>query len=414
MTAGPRGGPDPRRPRPVRRTVPAISPAGRAAEPRAATDYASSVADIQIPADIKPADGRFGAGPSKVRTEALGALAATGDSLLGTSHRQAPVKNLVGKVRDGVRDLFQLPEGYEVVLGNGGSTAFWDIATHGLIERKSQHLSFGEFSSKFAKAAKLAPWLDEPTVISADPGSHPDPQAEAGVDVYAFTHNETSTGVAAPIERVAGADAGSLVLVDATSGAGGLPVDIAETDVYYFAPQKSFASDGGLWLAAFSPAALERARAVHASGRHIPEFFSLPTAIDNSLKNQTYNTPSLSTLFLLNEQLEWINGQGGLDWAVRRTATSARTLYGWAEESKYATPFVTDPAKRSQVIGTIDFNDDIDAAAVAKALRANGIVDTEPYRKLGRNQLRIAMFPAIEPSDVEALTSCVDYVIGQL
>ncbi|MGW3572332.1 phosphoserine transaminase [Streptomyces sp. NPDC000941] len=372
------------------------------------------MAEIRIPADIKPADGRFGSGPSKVRTEALSALAATGSSLLGTSHRQAPVKNLVGKVREGVRELFQLPEGYEVILGNGGSTAFWDIATHGLIETKSQHLSFGEFSSKFAKAAKLAPWLDEPTVISADPGTHPLPRAEDGVDVYALTHNETSTGVAMPLERVAGADAGALVLVDATSGAGGLPVDIAQTDVYYFAPQKSFAADGGLWIAAFSPAALERAARVHASGRHIPEFFSLPTAIDNSLKNQTYNTPALATLFLLNDQLEWINGQGGLDWAVRRTAASSGALYGWAEESKFATPFVTDPAKRSQVVGTIDFNDEIDAAAVAKTLRANGIVDTEPYRKLGRNQLRIAMFPAVEPSDVEALTACVDYVIEHL
>ncbi|MGO4747427.1 phosphoserine transaminase [Streptomyces sp. 2MCAF27] len=372
------------------------------------------MAEIRIPADIKPADGRFGSGPSKVRTEALSALAATGSSLLGTSHRQAPVKNLVGKVREGVRELFQLPEGYEVILGNGGSTAFWDIATHGLIETKSQHLSFGEFSSKFAKAAKLAPWLDEPTVISADPGTHPLPRAEAGVDVYALTHNETSTGVAMPLERVAGADAGALVLVDATSGAGGLPVDIAQTDVYYFAPQKSFAADGGLWIAAFSPAALERAARVHASGRHIPEFFSLPTAIDNSLKNQTYNTPALATLFLLNDQLEWINGQGGLDWAVGRTAASSGALYGWAEESKFATPFVTDPAKRSQVVGTIDFNDEIDAAAVAKTLRANGIVDTEPYRKLGRNQLRIAMFPAVEPSDVEALTACVDYVIEHL
>ncbi|MEV6674307.1 phosphoserine transaminase [Streptomyces sp. NPDC051162] len=372
------------------------------------------MADIQIPADIKPADGRFGAGPSKVRTEALGALAATGSSLLGTSHRQAPVKNLVGKVRDGVRELFSLPEGYEVILGNGGSTAFWDIATHGLIETRSQHLSFGEFSSKFAKAAKLAPWLEEPTVIASEPGTHPEPQAEAGVDVYAFTHNETSTGVAAPVRRVAGADAGALVLVDATSGAGGLPVDIAESDVYYFAPQKSFAADGGLWLAAFSPAALERAARVHASGRHIPEFFSLPTAIDNSLKNQTYNTPALSTLFLLNEQLEWINGQGGLDWAVARTADSSSRLYAWAEKSPYASPFVTDPAKRSQVIGTIDFSDEVDAAAVAKTLRANGIVDTEPYRKLGRNQLRVAMFPAIEPSDVEALTVCVDYVIERL
>ncbi|MGW5066337.1 phosphoserine transaminase [Streptomyces cyaneofuscatus] len=372
------------------------------------------MADIQIPADIKPADGRFGAGPSKVRTEALDALAATGTSLLGTSHRQAPVKNLVGEVRDGVRALFSLPEGYEVILGNGGSTAFWDIATHGLIETKSQHLNFGEFSSKFAKAAKLAPWLSDPTVIASDPGTHPDPQAEAGVDVYAFTHNETSTGVAAPIKRVAGADEGALVLVDATSGAGGLPVDITESDVYYFAPQKSFASDGGLWIGVFSPAALERAARIHASGRHIPEFFSLPTAIDNSLKNQTYNTPALSTLFLLNEQLKWMNTQGGLDFTTGRTAASSGHLYTWADESKYATPFVTDPAKRSQVIGTIDFTDEIDAAAVAKVLRANGIVDTEPYRKLGRNQLRVAMFPAIDPADVQALTACIDYVIEKL
>ncbi|MFE2599687.1 phosphoserine transaminase [Streptomyces sp. NPDC059396] len=372
------------------------------------------MADIQIPADIKPADGRFGAGPSKVRTDAVDALAATGTSLLGTSHRQAPVKNLVGSVREGVRNLFALPEGYEVILGNGGSTAFWDIATHGLIENKSQHLSFGEFSSKFAKASKLAPWLAEPTIISSDAGTHPDPVAEPGVDVYALTHNETSTGVAAPVERVAGADEGALVLVDATSGAGGLPVDITESDVYYFAPQKSFASDGGLWIGVFSPAALERAARVHGSGRHVPEFFSLPTAIDNSLKNQTYNTPALATLFLLNEQLDWLNSQGGLDWSVRRTATSARTLYGWAEASKYATPFVVDPSKRSQVIGTIDFADEIDAAAVAKALRANGIVDTEPYRKLGRNQLRVAMFPAVDPADVAALTECIDYVIERL
>ncbi|MCM2427819.1 phosphoserine transaminase [Streptomyces sp. RKAG337] len=372
------------------------------------------MADIQIPADIKPADGRFGAGPSKVRTEAVEALAATGTSLLGTSHRQAPVKNLVGQVREGVRQLFSLPEGYEVVLGNGGSTAFWDIATHGLIRQKSQHLSFGEFSSKFATAAKLAPWLDDPSVVKSDPGTHPVPVAEAGVDVYAFTHNETSTGVAAPIKRVPGADAGSLVLVDATSGAGGLPVDITETDVYYFAPQKSFAADGGLWLAAFSPAALERAAEIAGSGRHIPAFFDLPTAIDNSTKNQTYNTPALSTLFLLANQLAWINGQGGLDWAVARTADSSSRLYGWAEKSSYASPFVADPEQRSQVIGTIDFDDAIDATQISKALRANGIVDTEPYRKLGRNQLRVAMFPAVDPADVEALTVCIDYVIDKL
>ncbi|MHC3424292.1 phosphoserine transaminase [Streptomyces sp. DT18] len=372
------------------------------------------MADIQIPADIKPADGRFGAGPSKVRKEALDALAATGTSLLGTSHRQAPVKNLVGRVREGLSSLFSLPEGYEVVLGNGGSTAFWDVATHGLIENKSQHLSFGEFSSKFAKAAKLAPWLGEPTVISSEPGTHPEPKGEPGVDVYALTHNETSTGVAAPVRRVDGADEGALVLVDATSGAGGLPVDVAETDVYYFAPQKNFGSDGGLWIGLFSPAALERAERVHASGRHVPEFFSLPTAIDNSRKNQTYNTPSLATLFLLAEQLDWFNDQGGLAWTTGRTAASAQALYGWAEKVSYASPFVVDPAQRSAVIGTIDFDDAIDAAAVAKVLRANGIVDTEPYRKLGRNQLRVAMFPAVDPADVEALTTCVDYVIDHL
>ncbi|GAB3112095.1 phosphoserine transaminase [Streptomyces calidiresistens] len=372
------------------------------------------MAEIEIPADIKPADGRFGSGPSKVRPEALNALASEGASLMGTSHRQAPVKNLVGRVREGLAELFSLPDGYEVVLGNGGTTAFWDIATHGLIREKSQHLSFGEFSSKFAKAAKLAPWLAEPTVITSEPGSLPETRAEAGTDVYALTHNETSTGVAAPIRRPAGADGDALVLVDATSGAGGLPVDIAESDVYYFAPQKSFAADGGLWIALFSPAALERAAAVHGSGRHVPEFFSLPTAIDNSRKNQTYNTPALATLFLLAEQIDWINGRGGLAWAVERTADSSGRLYGWAEKSSYATPYVADPAHRSQVVGTIDLDDSIDATAVTKALRANGIVDTEPYRKLGRNQLRVAMFPAVEPDDVEALTRCVDHVVERL
>jgi phosphoserine aminotransferase len=369
---------------------------------------------ITVPEELKPADGRFGAGPSKVRTEALDALHATGTSLLGTSHRQAPVKSLVRRVRQGVASLLSLPEGYEVVLGNGGATAFWDIAAFGLVREKSQHLVFGEFSSKFAAATRQAPWLAEPSIVKAEPGTHPLPIAEAGVDVYALTHNETSTGVAMPIHRVSGADEGALVLVDATSGAGGLPVEAAEFDCYYFAPQKCFASDGGLWVAAMSPAALARVEEIADSGRYAPTFFDLPTAIDNSRKDQTYNTPALATLFLFADQLEWINGQGGLDWAVARTADSSGRLYGWAEKSDYATPFVTDPAQRSQVVGTIDFADSIDAAVVAKVLRANGMVDTEPYRKLGRNQLRIAMYTAVDPADVEALTACVDFVVEKM
>ncbi|RKS68544.1 phosphoserine aminotransferase [Motilibacter peucedani] len=369
---------------------------------------------LTIPADLKPADGRFGCGPSKVRPEALDALDATGRALLGTSHRQKPVKDLVRRTREGVSALFGLPEGYEVVLGNGGSTAFWDIATFGLVREKSQHLSFGEFSSKFAASTKGAPFLADPTVIKSDPGTHPLPQAEAGVDVYALTHNETSTGVAMPIQRVEGADEGALVLVDATSGAGGLPVDISQTDVYYFAPQKVFAAEGGLWLAVFSPAGLARAAEIAASERWIPPFFDLPTAIDNSSKDQTYNTPSVATLFLLADQLDWLNGNGGLAWATARTADSASRLYTWAEKTSFTTPFVADPAQRSNVVGTIDFDDSVDASAVAKVLRANGIVDTEPYRKLGRNQLRIGMFPAVDPADVEALTRCIDYVVERL
>jgi len=374
----------------------------------------SAAPQIVIPADLKPADGRFGSGPSKVRREALDALHATGMTLLGTSHRQSPVRSQVRRIREGVRQLLLLPEGYEVVLGNGGSTAFWDIAAYGLVRERSQHLSFGEFSSKFAAVTAGAPWLGEPTVITAEPGSHPQPVAENGVDVYAYTHNETSTGVATPVGRVDGADRDALVLVDATSGAGGLPVEASQFDCYYFAPQKCFASDGGLWVAAMSPAALARIAEIAASGRYIPTFFHLPTAIDNSRKDQTYNTPALATLFLFAEQLDWINGQGGLAWAVQRTADSSGRLYGWAEKSQYATPFVTDPAQRSQVVGTIDFADSVDAPAVATVLRANGIVDTEPYRKLGRNQLRIAMYPAVEPADVEALTACIDHVVERL
>ncbi|MGZ4473382.1 MAG: phosphoserine transaminase [Nocardioidaceae bacterium] len=369
---------------------------------------------ITIPDQLKPADGRFGAGPSKVRVEALNALAATGTSLLGTSHRQAPVKNLVGRVREGISSLFDLPEGYEVVLGNGGATAFWDIATFGLIRERSQHLSFGEFSSKFATAAKAAPFLGEPSVITSETGTRPQPRAEAGIDAYAWAHNETSTGVMAPVQRVEGADADALVLVDATSGAGGLPVDISQVDAYYFAPQKNFGSDGGLWIAVMSPRALERAAEIAATDRWVPAFLDLPTAIDNSTKNQTYNTPSIATLFLFAEQLDWMHAQGGLDAMVRRTTASSDALYGWAEKTSYTTPYVADPDHRSLVIGTIDFDESIDAAEVAKVLRANGIVDTEPYRKLGRNQLRIAMYPAIDPADVEALTACIDFVVDAL
>jgi phosphoserine aminotransferase len=372
------------------------------------------VTDVQIPADLLPRDGRFGSGPSKIQTSHLDALAATGSSLMGTSHRQAPVKDTVGRVREGLAALFQLPEGYQVVLGNGGATAFWDIATHGLIRERSQHLSFGEFSSKFAKAAAAAPWLAEPSVITSDPGSRPDAVAEDGVDAYAWAHNETSTGVMAPVVRPDGAADDALVLVDATSGAAGLPVDPTEVDAYYFAPQKGFASDGGLWVALMSPRALARVGEIAATDRHVPAFFDLPTAIDNSAKNQTYNTPSVATLFLMAEQLDWMNSQGGLKGMVERTTTSSSTLYEWAERTSYTTPYVENPEHRSLVVGTIDFDDAIDAAAIAKVLRANGVVDTEPYRKLGRNQLRIAMYPAVDPEDVEALTACIDFVVEHL
>ena len=371
-------------------------------------------AGIQIPDSLKPSDGRFGCGPSKVRPEAVAALAATGTSYLGTSHRQAPVKDLVGRVRRGMADFFSLPDGYEVVLGNGGATAFWDIATFGLISEFSEHLVFGEFSSKFAAAVEAAPFLEPPEVIKSEPGTHPLPRAEKGVDVYALTHNETSTGVAMPVRRPEGADDTALVLVDATSGAGGLPVDPNEFDVYYFAPQKCFASDGGLWLALMSPAGLDRAAHIEASGRWIPASYDLTIAIENSKANQTYNTPALATLFLLAEQVEWMNAQGGLRWASERTADSAGRLYGWADKSSYASPFVADPDQRSAVVATIDFDESIDATKVTAALRANGIVDTEPYRKLGRNQIRVAMFPAIEPDDIEALTNCIDYVVERL
>lgn len=369
---------------------------------------------IEIPENLKPADGRFGAGPSKVSAELSQAVAAAGTRLLGTSHRQSPVRNLVKSVQDGVAELFSAPADYQVVLGVGGATAFWDIASFGLIRNKAQHLSFGEFGSKFAKATNNAPFLDDSIILQADPGTRPVPRAEAGIDVYAWPQNETSTGVAAPVHRVEGADADALVLIDATSGAGGLPVDVSQSDVYYFSPQKNFASDGGLWLGLFSPAAIERAEEIAATDRWVPDFLNLKTAIDNSAKNQTYNTPALATLIMLDEQLKWMNTNGGLNFATERTKDSSDRLYTWAESSAYATPFVERAEDRSQVIVTIDFSNDVDAAVVAAELRTNGIVDTEPYRKLGRNQLRVATFAAIDPEDISALTACIDYVVDRL
>ena len=375
---------------------------------------ADTRSDIVIPAELRPGDGRFGSGPSKVRPQALAALAATGSAYLGTSHRQPTVKQVVARIRAGLSDLFALPDGYQVVLGNGGTTAFWDIAVLNLVHERAQHLVFGEFSSKFAAATRAAPFLADPSIVESAPGSHPLPRGESGVDVYALTHNETSTGVAMPIARVPGADADALVLVDATSGAGGLPVDVSQTDVYYFAPQKSFASDGGLWIALMSADALGRIAEIKASGRWIPGFLDLSIAVDNSTKDQTYNTPAVATLFLLADQIDWMLSLGGLDGAVARTRESSDRLYRWAEASEYATPFVTDRAQRSLVVGTIDFADSVDAAALAATLRANGVVDVEPYRKLGRNQLRVGMFPAVDPDDVTALTACIDHVVERL
>ena len=364
-----------------------------------------------LPAEFLPGDGRFGCGPSKVRPAQIQAIVDGGTGIMGTSHRQPAVKNVVGEVRDGLAELFSLPEGYEIILSLGGATAFWDAATFGLIEKKSAHLSYGEFSSKFAKAAKLAPWLDAPQIIEAEPGSAPDVVAgEEGVDLIGWAHNETSTGAMVPITRPEGSE-GQLVAIDATSGAGGLPVDMNNADVYYFSPQKCFASDGGLWLAAMSPAALERIASINASDRFIPEFLNLQTAVDNSLKNQTYNTPAVGTLLMLANQVKWMNDNGGLDGMVARTTESSSHLYQWAEGRAETSPFVSEEAKRSLVVGTIDFADDVDAAAIAKTLRANGILDTEPYRKLGRNQLRIGMFPAIDPEDVKKLTGAIDWIL---
>jgi phosphoserine aminotransferase len=365
----------------------------------------------KIPEDLKPVDGRFGCGPSKVRPEALRSLAERSD-LMGTSHRQKPVKDLVGRVQNGLTELFSLPDGYEIVLGNGGATAFWDAAAAWLVRGRALHLTYGEFSRKFASVTSGAPFLSDSLLVEAEPGDAPAPQGADGVDVIAWAHNETSTGVMVPVERP-GEAGEALVLIDATSGAGGLPVDIKQSDVYYFAPQKAFGADGGIWLASLSPAAASRIEELDGAGdRWQPQFLSLKTALDNSRKNQTYNTPALATLILLAEQLDWMLAGGGLDFCVERTSSSSGHLYGWAEASDFASPFVSDPAHRSLVVGTIDFDDAVDAAAVAATLRANGIVDVEPYRKLGRNQLRVGMFPAVEPTDVEALTACIDWVIA--
>jgi phosphoserine aminotransferase len=375
---------------------------------------APDVHQIELPPELRPSDGRFGSGPSKVRQEAVAALTAAAPTYLGTSHRQPTVKSVVRRLREGLTQLFGLPEGYEIVLSNGGTTAFWDAAALGLVERRAQHLSFGEFSSKFATVTAAAPFLDAPQVIESAPGTHPEPEANADVDVYAFPHNETSTGVAMEVRRPGGADADSLVLVDATSGAAGLPVDPTQFDVYYFAPQKGFASDGGLWVAAMSPTAVERIARIKASGRWTPSFLDLSIAVENSRLDQTYNTPALATVFLMVNQLEWILSEGGLAWSTERCDRSAEIVYGWADTSSYATPFVANKDDRSHVVATIDLDQAVDATTVAKVLRANGIVDTESYRKLGRNQLRIAMFVAVEPDDLAILTRAIDFIADRL
>ncbi|MEA2198905.1 MAG: phosphoserine aminotransferase [Solirubrobacteraceae bacterium] len=373
---------------------------------------------VKIPDVLKPADGRFGSGPSRVRPEQLQGLATAGAAVMGTSHRQAPVKQLVGRVRGGLRELFSLSDGYEVVLGNGGTTAFWDAAAAGLVRERALHLTYGEFSAKFAASTRGATFLKDPLIIKAEPGDAPEPVADPDADVIAWAHNETSTGVMVPVTRPQGSENQALVLIDATSGAGGLPVDVKNADAYYFAPQKGFASDGGLWLALLSPAALQRIAQIAehkptATGqqRWIPDFLSLQIALENSVKDQTYNTPAIATLYLLADQIDWMLARGGLEGMIARTTASSDHLYGWAESNPNTTPFVADPANRSLVVGTIDFDESVDAAAVAATLRANGIVDVEPYRKLGRNQLRVAMFPATDPADVEALTNCIDYVL---
>ena len=368
--------------------------------------------DITLPNHLIPRDGRFGSGPSNVDPSAVEALAAIGSAYLGTSHRQRPVREVVGRIRRGLAELYSLPDHYEVLLGVGGATAFWDAAAFGLIEQTSQHLVFGEFSGKFARVVEQAPHLGPPQIIESAPGSHPGASPDAAVDLYALTHNETSTGVMMPVTRPPGVD--GLVAVDATSAAGVVPVDPGEFDVYYFSPQKAFGSEGGLWVALCSPVAVRRIEAIAASSRWRPAFLGLDLALDNSRKDQTYNTPALATLFLLAHQIDRMLSLGGLAWSQDRSGRSSRTLYGWAEASDYASPFVSDPAKRSMTVATIDVIDDLSADAIEAVLRTNGIVDTFGYRKLGRNQLRIACFPNIDPNDVATLTGALDYIAERL
>ena len=379
------------------------------------------MATITIPPSMLPEDGRFGSGPSKIRPEQVQALDAGAATVLGTSHRQSTIKQIVGSIRAGLAEFLRIPDDYEIVLGNGGATAFWDMACASLITRRAAFGVYGSFSAKFADSAASAPFLEDPVVYRCEPGGCRLPEYTEYVDAYCWAHNETSTGVAAPVHRIAGSlEQGALTIVDATSAAGALPVDISQTDAYYFSPQKAFGSDGGLWIAVLSPAAIDRAYGIAKSvslpgaRRWIPPFLSLTSAIENSRKDQTLNTPAVATLVMLENQVRWLNDNGGLAWATARCARSASLLYQWAEKSDYAQPFVSDENARSNAVVTIDLDESINASQVVAALRENGIVDTNGYRKLGRNQLRIGVFPSVEPSDVEALTKCVDYVAEHL
>ncbi len=368
---------------------------------------------VRIPASLLPQDGRFGSGPSRVTDRQLASLMAAQTTVLGTSHRQDPVKNLVGDVRAGLADFFSVPDGYEVVLGNGGATMFWDVAVFSLIRDRAQHCAFGEFGAKFAAASTAAPHLGEVSLRESPPGTVIAPAAEEGIDSYAWTHNETSTGALAPVKRPEGIEEDALTIVDGTSAAGGTFVDITETDVYYFAPQKGFASDGGLWCAILSPRALARMDEIARSGRYIPPSLNLTHAVENSRKNQTYNTPAIATLVLMNDQIQWLRERGGMEWAAARTAESSGRIYAWAGDESHIVPYVTNPWERSPVVLTLNLVRGIRTGTIREALRDNGIVDIDPYRKLGENQLRIGTYPAVDPEDATALTNCLTWLLEE-